>query len=338
MDVTIDDLRAAGYGDQFDAIDAAVGAHEAGDGPNVALVADPFAGRDLLADYAAGRLDPTTTVSLDGVDGDRKLPDVAGHGAGETVVVEDCHYLFSRRIGGFDDLEAFLERVALSDPTIVTTWNAHAWDYLEAVRDVDRSFDATVRTPAVDAIDLATLLDAHHDGPRPDFVETDAGGRVKTVSFDRRSISFPGGRALTVPTPVVNPEYLLSRRSDDVVGDVQAVVYQKLVQVAGGNPGVAATLWDESVRDGEIAPSYVPEYDPSVSFDDDTAFVLELVVSNERIRRDALDAVTSGVAVDRALETLSNRGIVTVDGEWAELTPQYWRATVDHLQGRQLLW
>lgn len=338
MDVTPEQLRDTGFAVQFDAVAETVSVADRDRGPNLAVVSDPYAGRDLLVDHAVTRLDDPTRVALEGVASGEELPELASRDAGDAVVVENCHYLFSREVGGFGCLEGFLEAIALSAPTVVTSWNAAAWSYLDAVRDVSQSFDSVVHLPPIDAVDLARLVEAHHDGPLPEFVQTSADGRVKTVSFDRATVSPLGGREVTVPMPNLNTEYLLSRDATETVGDVEAVVFQKLVQVAGGNPGVATACWDESVRDGQVAPGFVAEYDPQFSLDDDAAFVLELVVSNDRIRRQTLDQIRPTVQVDKALQTLAESGLVAVDGEWARVAPTHWRAAKEHLEGRQLLW
>lgn len=98
MNLDESDLRAAGLGRLFDEIDAAVADHLAGSVSNVAVIADPFAGREVLVEYAdealgaaSGRVTLDTVVtSLDDVE----FPDT------EVVLIDGCHYLYSRRING----------------------------------------------------------------------------------------------------------------------------------------------------------------------------------------------------------------------------------------------
>lgn len=338
MDVSPAQLRRVCYESQFDRLVTALASRNDEISPNVAIVAPPFGGRDLLLEFVEEQYDPVARIETGSDPGITEAPRIEDHGSETIVLVPDAQFLFTRDIGGYEPLTAFLENAALSEPAIVTAWNSYAWDYLDAVRDVSQSFERVVRLGPVDAVDLASLLEAHHDAPAPDFVQTAAHGHVKTVAIERSDVSLWGDRSVELPTVDLNPEYLLSRGTDEVVGERQAVVYQKLVQVSGGNPGVAAVLWDESIREGEIAPSYVPETDAPLSLDREAAFVLELVVSNGRIERETLSEIRPTINVDQALQTLSDQGVVTVDGSTASLRPQRLRAAVDHLEGRQLLW
>lgn len=335
MDISVDDLRAAGLDAQFEAIEAAVERFESGGTPNVAVVTDPFAGREVLLDYAESRLPVgAERTRFSGAVPRDEVPDLDD---GSVFVFDDCQYLYTRQIGGFEPLDAFLDRIALSDSLVVTSWNRYAWDYLRSVRDIGAAFSRQIVVPPLDAAQVTELLTTHYGPDLPAFVQTGAAGRVKTLGFEDRGIPLPGERRLDVPVPELNLEYLASR-SNTAADDTEAVVFQKLTALSKGNPGVARVLWERSVRDGEIAPAYVREVEGTVDADDETAFLLSLVLSNEAIGRTTLEEVVSDGAVDRALQSLVEQNLVTVEGDRATLVPERFHAAVDHLRGRRLLW
>ncbi|MEF8867431.1 MAG: hypothetical protein V5A60_07605 [Haloarculaceae archaeon] len=98
MALSAGDLRAAELGDRFDAVDAAIAAHLEGNVSNVAVIAEPFAGREVLVEYADEAFGAASQrVSYDGVvddPGEFVFPNA------EVVVVDGCHYLYTRQIGG----------------------------------------------------------------------------------------------------------------------------------------------------------------------------------------------------------------------------------------------
>lgn len=77
------------------------------EGP-VAVVGDPFSGRETVLDRAVRDLD-ATRIGLGPGDG---IDEVRDGIEGGPVVVEDCQHLYERRVGGFGDLSAFLDDLA----------------------------------------------------------------------------------------------------------------------------------------------------------------------------------------------------------------------------------
>lgn len=337
MSIAVEDLAAAGVEEPFNRLRRAVEGHLDGWSSNVAVIAEPFAGRELLIDDVENQLEVEAMRHTFEAVIEDDLPDFSGH---DLVLVENCHYLYTRQIGGFELLDQFLERISASDALFVTSWNRYAWDYLVAVRDVQDVFSTEIVVPSLSAEQMTQLLTANYASTMPEFIQTGAHGRVKTISFDRRDVVLPGGRRVGVRVPELNLEYIASRslRADDAVEDLEAVVFQKITQLSNGNPGVATALWERSIRDGSIAPAYVEEVDFTLDIDDDEAFVLEVLLAKERMQRSTLDRVLSGIPVDPALQSLAEEGVLEVDGTSAAIDPEYLYAIDRHLKGRRLIW
>jgi len=335
MALSAGDLRAAELGDRFDAVDAAIAAHLEGNVSNVAVIAEPFAGREVLVEYADEAFGAASRrVSYDGVvddPGEFVFPNA------EVVVVDGCHYLYTRQIGGYDVLDAFLAEVVERDAMFVTAWNRYAWDYLTAIRDVEHTFPVQIRIPSLGSGAITELLLNHYGPGMPEFVQTGEAGRVKSISVGRRSLSV-GRWRVDVPIPEPNPEYITSRPNTDRYGDVEAVVFEKLTYLSDGNPGVACRLWERSVRDGEIAPAHVEEVEGALDIDDDEAFLLELVLAKGAVTVDTLDEILVNVPVERSLGTLVHKQVLDVTDDTVSLVPERLHATAEHLRGRQLIW
>lgn len=375
--VPIEHLRAAGFGDEVEQVGTAVAEYlDDGTGSNVAVISEPYAGRDALLDYAASLLEgEAARVSLDpsAADGDPPtLPDataradeprdLAGDGTGAArpagadtdpgsstddgataegagaLIVSDCHLLFDRHIDGFDALDTFLDRLALSEPLVVTSWNRHAWSYLDAVRDVGDSFEVTTEIPRLDADELRTVIEARFGPDLPDVVDTGSAGRIEEVVFERYPLRLPGGRTVAVPYPKLNTAWLAARSVSGEEESIEAVVFEKLRRVSNGNPGVATAAWERSVRDGEIAPSYLDAPTVDVPLDDDAAFLLWNVVAMESAHIERLDRLFEDRPVEAILQHLVQQGLVAIDDRTVSIEPATYPAAVTVLKRRALAW
>jgi len=339
--IPVEGLRAAGLGDEVEKVARGVaGFLDDGTGTNVAVVSEPFAGRESLLDYAEGLLEESTRVRLDDVVRGHP-PTVPDEGA---LIVDDCHYLYRRCIDGYDVIERFLERVAASDALVLTSWNRYSWSYLANVLDVADSFPSVVEIPRLDSEQLRAVVRTHFDLDRPEFVTTDDGGRIKTVEWRRRPARVFGPLTVDVPVPTLNLEYLASWLADE--DETELVVFEKLRRLSHGNPGIATSLWERSVEDGAdddgpptVAPAYLDE--PVGRFelqDDDRAMLLWTVVANEAVDRSTLADVTYDVSVDKELQLLAQRDVVTVDDERVRISPVGLHPAVAALDRRRFLW
>jgi hypothetical protein len=124
-------LSGLEYATLLDDPEALETALESADGP-IAVVGAPFAGRSRVLDRAEQVLDATRTRFEPA--GDHETL-VEGLGDGP-LVIDDCQHLYDRRIGGFEPLSVTLDALAGTSSPVVTGWNAHAWSYLDAVRDI----------------------------------------------------------------------------------------------------------------------------------------------------------------------------------------------------------
>ncbi|MEF8863896.1 MAG: hypothetical protein V5A29_11140 [Haloarculaceae archaeon] len=283
----------------------------AGEAPGpVAVVGDPFSGRETVIDRAVRDLD-ATRVTLDLGDGADRVR--AGINGGP-VVVEDCQHLYQRRVGGFAELSAFLDDLASVDVTVVTGWSRYAWAYLAAVQDIGREFPVTVEVQPLPAERIAELVLSRYE-EMPEFVADDPehGGIVVTT---RHEIGWRG-RSVSVPVPRVSPVAVRELFSGGDL-DPKDVTFGRLAAVSGGNLGVATAIW-ETHQGSEVRPSDVAVPASDRDLDREEAFCLRIVLAKERVDRAQLSEVVDGL--DRVLRRLSRDGLVTVEDDIVELVP-----------------
>ncbi|WP_435345766.1 hypothetical protein [Haloarchaeobius sp. HRN-SO-5] len=294
-------------GEDHEAFKAVLSGEEAGP---VAVVGDPFSGRGSVLDRAVRDLD-ATRVSLDPGDGVDQTRARINEGP---VVIEDCQHLYERRIGGFEELSAFLDDLASVDATVVTGWNRYAWAYLAAVQALDREFPVTVEVQPLPAERIAELVLDRYDG-MPAFVADDPerGGLVVTT---RHEIGWRDW-SVSVPVPMLSPVAVRGLFSDGNL-DPKDVTFGRLAAVSNGNIGVATAIW-ESRHESEVRPSDIAVPASDRDLDREEAFCLRIVLAKERVNRAQLAGIVDGL--DRVLGRLSRDGLVTVKDDIVELVP-----------------
>lgn len=325
-------LAHADTEDQRTTLAEARDAFAAGGRPHVAVVGDPFAGRAALLDHATDLLADADRIAVSShVDEPMTWPDAPA------VVVDDCQYLFTRAIDGYEPFEAFADTLVDDDRLFVTGWSRHAWDYLAAVRNVDDLFSVVVETPALSSTELETFVTAIHDGPLPTFEASTSGtGSRPGTSGDGGRLTLPGGRSLQLPE--LSLASLGDALGDDTPDEVRARVFETLASQSHGNPGVARALWTAAVEDGVVTPASIRDAVPEVALGDEAGFALVVVLSNERISKARLRSVVGDRRYRRSLRRLRRQDLVTVEGDTVTIRPAAVPSATAFCTRRRLLW
>jgi len=294
-------------GDDHEAFEAILSGDE--DGP-VAVVGEPFSGRESVLDRAVRELD-ATRISLDPGDG---IDRIRGRIDGAPVVIEDCQHLYERRIGGFEALSAFLDELASVDARVVTGWNRYAWAYLVAVQALDREFPVTVEIESLSTERIAELVLDRYD-EMPSFVADDP-KRNDLIVTTRHELGWRDW-SVSVPVPMLDPVAARGLFSD---GDLapKDVTFGRLAAVSNGNVGVATAIW-ESRHGSEVRPSDIAVPASDRDLDREEAFCLRIVLAKERVNRAQLTGIVDGL--DRVLGRLARDGLVTIEDGIVEPVP-----------------
>lgn len=293
-------------GDDEEPFEQAVESRTAGP---IAVVGNPFGGRETVLGRAADRLDARHVrfgPDTDAVDAVDAL-------AGGPVVVEGCHHLYTRSVGGFRPLSRFLDALAETETTVVTGWNRFAWSYLDAVRDIERVVPTHVETGRLSGEEIAALVEANAT-ERPTFRRDETDESPLTV---RRREMTVADRTVSVPVPALDRKAIVARRTEDL--DPKTATFERLAAVSGGNPGTALAIWVRCVDD-EIRPTDVeaPVFDGDL--DREAAFCLRLLLSTERVDRVTL-ADRIGPRTPRLLGQFARAGLATSEDGTVRLQP-----------------
>ena len=292
---------------------------DAGARTNVAILGEPLAGKTSLLDAVIARYGKQVQkVSLAEVicDADH-LPSLAG--PEKIIAVDNCQYLFLRRIGGFGALERFLDVLASSDRLFLTVWNTFAWNYLKQIFTVQDYFPVIVPMPALGEGEIAAVIGARYELDKVRFVDHRDDDRV--LATIKRGAEAPGS--------------LLAGGENGL----RRLAFEKIAGLAHGNPGVALALWQKAYHDGEVTVSdiAVPDYEADLSPDE--AFVVSNILMMRSITSDDLQKVTFGyLRLDRILYTLLSRGLIRKAADRYSVEPLALHAVTKSLKGSRQVW
>lgn len=270
-------------------------------GTNAAVVSEPYGGHDALLDDLASYADGPERLKLGSVaDAEGSIPDGA-----DVCLVEGCRYLYTRRIGGFEPLEDFVESVAASEATVVASWNTYAWSYARHATGIDDVLGEEVVLPDLTATRIAEMLASEYDVSEfeSDLEETRKEGEDLT---DRLPASI---------------RFRIEERSENT--------FEKISARSGGNPGVASAVFEGRTWEKE---THMAE----LSYED--AFALLVVLTKEEVKAGVLEEVVSPRSLERSLRRLSDAGYVETDGDSVTLRAERLVDTVGLLERKNLVW
>jgi hypothetical protein len=271
------------------------------EGENVVLTSRPYGGRDDVLDAVFG--DGTDRHRVTSVtEGNRPtLPDDG------VTVVEGCEYLYTRRLGGLESLEQFVESVASSDAVVVSSWNSYAWSYAVQATDIGDVFPVELSLPSLDSAQTARFIAAEYD--------------VSEHEEDYDEVTANAAETWQERLPFDAVRFGIAESSDNV--------FEKVTGISRGNPGVARAVFESQAWENETDPV-------ELSYED--AFTLYVVVTKGEVGRDVLRDVVEPSSLKKSLRRLSDLGLVEPDGERVSLRPERFADSIDHLERRRLLW
>lgn len=229
-----------------------------------------------------------------------------------TVIVDRCHNLYLRTVGGFGAVESFLQLVTLTNHhhAWLMVFNKHAWYYINHLKDWGRSFTEMKLGPMADE-DIRTMIEE----------------RTALTGWEIDFLSLAVGSP-SAEDP--NADFVRSANG----------YYRLLAEFSQGNPQVALSYWLRSLRVSqqpgtlEVSLFHTP-LPPLEALGHDFGFSLAAIVQHESLTPRELERI---VNVDRstcamAIDMFVELGIVRIDpvSHRASLTLEYYRQVVKHL-------
>jgi hypothetical protein len=249
-----------------------------------------------------------------------ELVDMLNAQASRIVILDDCHHLYMREIGGFAALDTFLEVVNLTDDRHywVLAFNRYAWSYVNRVRQREHFFGHI------------EILQPWTDREIQDLIQRRNAEAEMQVSFTDLVVAHEEGE---------NDFYEIIKTANGY--------FRLLHEFSLGNPAVALIYWERSVKlepDGTLQVTLFrrPPIRAINQLSDDHLFALTAIAQHGALNpREIAEVINSEVGFcDMALNFFDELNIIDIDPRTgrATITPLYFRQIVSRLSGSNFLW
>ncbi|WP_321505024.1 hypothetical protein [uncultured Methanoregula sp.] len=339
---SVSESTVIGYDQELKEITGAIERSGSGSPSHLAIVAEPMGGRStIVAEIMRIYGNRVHYLSLEFVIMQSTLPDFSAL-TSDIILIDNCQFLATRVIGGFDVLDTFLRMQIMSKKLFITTWNIYSWQYLSAVMNLDAYFPTIVSLNKIDTPVLKQVIMSRYKPGDIRFVDEGIAERSMFFSVIHRTIRLPLTKTdISIPWIKLNFTVMLRRlpRKKRVQVSIEDVIFEKINRIAEGNPGVAILLWDRGLNNNAISLSAITETPFSISLDTDESFILSLILSMESLHAKDLSAIArSEMDIERVLYRLVQQGLVWNRAGYYNIEAFALGPVTDYLKKTRRLW
>lgn len=336
-----------GLRDEIGKIQTAISNFEVGKRLNVAIIAEPFSGKTtLINEIEKLNLNRAIKIVFSEIIRDKKEI-LLFENTKRIVLLDNCHFLYVRKPGGFDVFYEFLDIISSQNRIFVTTWNIYSWKYLNQAFEIGKYFPVKVIIPAFEKEDIKSLiLQKYEEGE----IVFNNGGEVEEEPLLYKS-EYPLdlallGRKISIPIPRINVNYL-KRRFLNEKGEegkeqktAEDRVFEKIDLESKGNPGVAQRIWELGLDYPHIKPENIGNFSYDMELEQEEAYVLSLILSYQSLTKNEINEMTgSALKTGEALFRLLNQELIfKCEDNSFRVRPEALRSVIAYLEKLRLVW
>ena len=329
-----------GLGDEIERIQGALTDFESGQKVDIAIISEPFAGRTTLVNQIEKMTThKVTKLSFSSRVKDKEELKIPEHPE-RIVILDNCHFLYLRTIGGFDLLEDFLKSILSSNNLFITTWNLYSWNYLDEVLNIGQFFPIQLKLPKFTPGELKELILSGYKEGELEFIDDVTPEAKRVVNIVRYPVAIKRlEKSFTIPffkLDFARLRFRLSRKEEKK--KAEDIVFEMINRVSNGNPGVAKVIWAKSLEYPSIKPSSVREPSFKIELDYTESFILYVILSMESITEEELVEITGEMKVDQILYRLAQQGLITVEYGYYKIRPEAVNSVVNYLKKSRVMW
>jgi hypothetical protein len=260
----------------------------------------------------------------------------------DIILIDNCRFLATRRIGGFDVLDAFLKAQISSKKLFITTWNAFSWQYLSSVMNLDAYFPRVVTIGRMDTPVLKEMILSRYKPGEIRFLDGGAAERSMFFSRIHQNVRLPlTGTEVSIPWIKLNFTVMLRKlpRKNRIQVSIEDVIFEKINRIARGIPGVAIPLWESSLKEKTITLVSINEISYTIDLDTNESFILTIILSMKSLHEKDLIAIAGDeMDIRRVIYRLVQQGLVVDDAGYYSIPPFALGPVIDYLKKTRRLW
>ena len=208
--------------------------HDSGGYENIAVIAEPYSGIEHIFDKILG----DNSQKINNIKLFSPVTDTdffSNLYAGKKIaLVHNCQYLYTRKCGGFDILDHFMNLVSSEDRLFITGWNKFAWNYLKEITNIEDLFEVQITVPELDSKSIMNLIMADAKGSIS-FIDDREVKRDKFLSVEKCQVRLPFLHTEKSACKLkLNPGALKGRKSR-TKEEIETEAFSKITKLAGKN-------------------------------------------------------------------------------------------------------
>jgi hypothetical protein len=307
-------------------------------GTHIVILGEPYAGREYLVKKLARHYqDDAAYISFSSPVGDFSASGIP-QATAPILIIEGAQYFFTRTIGGFQQLRAFITFVADTDKTVVSSWNTYAWNYASAVENLDRCCSGTVTVPPLTMERLRDGILASYSGEIRCINDATVKQSVLVspvthairIPFTSREVNLPG---LSIDWNLLFSAMMRRKREESP----ERIVFSRLEKLSQGNMGIALNLWNESLDYPEIRVSRIHEIPELQDLTLDERFLLVSLLMVESADISAIPRITGEPHSTDWIYLLKAKDIIEEQGRKIRIRPGMLHQTAGHLKAMRMV-
>ena len=330
-----------GFQEEIENVQAVIADFESGKKLNIAIIAEPFAGRTAIANELEKiNTQKVTRLNLSCPVKNREEIALPGQSK-RIVIIDNCHFIYIRKIGGFEIIEELLKLIENPDIMFITTWNLYSWKYLDEVIKIGKFFPVQINLPKLTADRIKEYILSGYDKNEIIFLQDAGFESEKIIDFAKYQLKIkPLNKTISIPYLKINYDRLrvrLSRKKKIVA--IEDLIFEKIKHISNGNPGVAGIIWQRSLEYPVIKPGNVKELSFNIDLDYDESFILSIILSMDSIgKRELAEIEGFKYQIDEIIFRLLKQGLIVLEDNNCRINPEALGSIVEFLKRSRLVW
>lgn len=335
-----------GLEDKIGEVQRAIADFEVGKKLNIAIIAGLFGGKTtLINEIEKLNLNNSTKIIFSEIVRNKKeisLPDTK-----RIVLLDNCHFLYMRKSGGFDVFYEFLDMISSQDRIFITTWNIYSWKYLNQAFELGKYFPVQIVIPAFEKENIKSIILNRYGEKEIIFDNGGESEEVPLIYLAKYPLDLPSlGRKISVLVPRININYLKKRllKEKEEKGAEQETaenrVFEKIHLESKGNPGVALRVWELGLDYPHIKPENIGDFSYEIELEQEEAFILNLILSYQGLKKTEIAGMAgSMLRTDVAIFQLLNQELIfETENNSFRVRPEALRSVIAYLEKLRTVW
>jgi len=332
--------KILGFDEQVQNVQKAIADFESGKKQNIAIIAEPFAGKTSILDiiekensHLISRVPVSSIINNKG-----KLTIAS---LNKIVMIDNCHFLYLRKIGGFGVLEAFLNTISASyDHLFITAWNLFSWNYLESAVNIGKYIPSRINLPKLNDNEIKECILSAYEPGEITFVNDADVNKEKIIHVVRHPVVIkPLHKTFNMVFIRIDFAILKTKfhKTEDEIA-TEDLIFKKINRISNGNPGIAKAIWEKNLAYPTVKLSQFEHFSYTIDLDYHESFIMSIILAMRMVTKESLSNMGDDSHIDVILFRLFEQGLIGIDNGTCSIKPEAMRNSVELLHKLRLVW